>query len=166
MPPYYPQPMPPTALRDPATAPAPRLTPLSQLRSQPRPLFFLPALMATAAVLFGVSMFFVWHRVYVNAAQYTDVPGYRAGNWMIVAAVLVLALATRFARWGFGTYGKWALAAIVFGCVVGIDGEYIDSGARAAEAFADPYHGPGFFIAVAGIALLALSMVISWRTED
>ena len=68
------------------------------------------------------------------------------------------------ARWisDWCCYSKWSLNLITFAVMLGMVVDYVDWTARAAQLYVDPYFGPGFYMSLAGTALIVAATVRSW----
>jgi hypothetical protein len=143
-----------------------RLTPLSEYRSTPKPLRLLPTLLVASAVLDGVSMLFVWHHHDIPGEPPQPLFGYATASWLGVGAVITLAFAVRFSRWGFGFYGRWLLSILTVVVCIGMFTDHLDADGNAAALYVTPFYGPGFFVGAAGATMLLAATVLSWRTED
>ena len=141
-----------------------RLRPLSAYQPTPyRPKWFAIAGLLIAAASYVVSMPLHWAGVVSPLGSYQLVSGIEQANWMIVAAVAVVAIAVRLTLQPPGGYIRFFFVFLDFFISLGLYIEYIDNVGRAATDGFAPYLGPGFFLALAGTGVFIVSGVIAWR---
>ena len=70
------------------------------------------------------------------------------------------------ARRKLGGYSRALLSLLALLITIGVYADYIDAQTRAAQLYVAAYVGPGFYVAVAGTALIILSAVLVWRVRD
>ena len=98
--------------------------------------------------------------------RYVIVSGIEQANWMIVAAVAIIAIVVRLIREPPGSYIRFFFVFLDFFISLGLYIEYIDNVGRAESDGFNPYLGPGFFLALAGTAVFIVSGVFAWRERD
>lgn len=123
-----------------------------------------------AALLFAGAMPLPWHHRLLESGGYTVVHGIEGDNWLIAAALVAVVLLVRVWREPPGFYIKWLTSIVAALAVLGIFIDYIDWNARTAQANqlgvqGTTYFGPGFWLGLAGIGLLVLAAVLTWRVE-
>ncbi len=143
------------------------LRPLSEYQPTPyRPKWPAVTGLFVAAASYVVSMPLHWAGVVTPLGRYVIVTGIEQANWMIVAAVAVVAVAVRLIREPPGGYVRFSFVFLDFFITLGLYIEYIDNDGRAETDGFTPYLGPGFFLALAGTAVLIASGVFAWRERD
>jgi hypothetical protein len=141
-----------------------RLRPLSEYQPRPyRPKWTAIAGLLVAAASYVVSMPLHWAGVVSQLGRYEIVSGIEQANWMIVAALAIVAIAVRLVREPPGGYIRFFFVFLDFFISLGLYIEYIDNVGRAETDGFAPYLGPGFFLALAGTGVLIGSGVIGWR---
>ena len=144
-------------------APAPGLKPLSAYASEPlRSVRLISVLLLIAAGLLTLSLPYPWHHLVIPAAGYRVVRGIDGDSWVLAIAALCLVLAVICWLKPPEFYSKWSLNLITFAVMLGMVVDYADWTARAAQLYVDPYFGPGFYVALAGTALVVAATVRSW----
>ncbi len=63
-------------------------------------------------------------------------------------------------------YSRASLTLLAFLITIGIYADYLDEQDRAGQLNAAAYVGPGFYVALAGMALIILAAVLVWRVRD
>ncbi|HEY4869425.1 MAG TPA: hypothetical protein VII79_05400 [Candidatus Dormibacteraeota bacterium] len=146
----------------------PRLTPLWVFGDAQRPNRWLAVAPVLAAVLFAVSMRLVWHHKPLTGpvAGYTVVYGIQGASWLLVAAGLAAGFALRVFIKFPGGYLRASLTLLAFLITIGIYADYLDEQERAGQLYAGAYVGPGFYVALAGTALMVLAAVLVWTVRD
>ena len=143
---------------------------LRAVGATPRPTRWLPLTLAGGAVAALSSMPLGWHHLSPAAASTLGLPtavrGFDDGSWLMVVGIAALALAVRAWRVAPGLRTRLLTSAVAFVTVNGICFDYIDWQTRGVSAFAPPYYGPGFFVALGGMALVVAAAVLAWRTRD
>jgi hypothetical protein len=140
------------------------LQPLSSYQSTPyRPKW--PAIigLVVAAASYVASMPLHWVGVVSPLGGYEIVTGIEQANWMIVAAVAVIAIVVRLLREPPGGYIRFFFVFLDFFISLGLYIEYIDNVGRAETDGFTPYLGPGFFLALAGTGVFVVSGILAWR---
>jgi hypothetical protein len=144
----------------------PTLTPLWVFWDAQRPNRWLAVAPVLAAVLFAISMRLAWHHHVVPAAGYTVVYGIQGASWLLVAAGLAAGFALRFAIQFPGGYSRALMSFLAVLITIGIYADYVDAQTRAAQLYVAAYVGPGFYVALAGTALVILAAVLVWTVRD
>jgi hypothetical protein len=140
------------------------LQPLSAYQPSPyRPKWPAIAGLFVAAASYVASMPLHWVGVVSPLGSYEIVTGIEQANWMIVAAVAVVAIAVRLIREPPGGYIRFFFVFLDFFISLGLYIEYIDNVGRAETDGFAPYLGPGFFLALAGTGVFIASGVFAWR---
>lgn len=140
------------------------LQPLSSYQPTPyRPKWFAIGGLLVAALSYLVSMPLHWVGVLTPLGAYVIVSGIEQANWMIVAAVAIIAIVVRLIREPPGSYIRFFFVFLDFFISLGLYIEYIDNVGRAESDGFNPYLGPGFFLALAGTAVFFVSGVFAWR---
>jgi hypothetical protein len=116
-----------------------------------------------AAASYVISMPLPWAGVVSPLGSYEIVSGIEQANWMIVAAVAVIAIAVRLMREPPGGYVRFFFVFLDFFISLGLYIEYIDNLGRAEIDGFTPYLGPGFFLALAGTGVFIVSGIFAWR---
>ncbi|MFI5250716.1 MAG: hypothetical protein ACHQTF_12135 [Gemmatimonadales bacterium] len=143
------------------------LRPLSAYQPRPyRPKWTAIAGLLVAAASYVASMPLPWAGVVSPFGRYEIVKGIQQANWMIVAAVAVVAIAMRLLREPPGSYIRFFLVFLDFFISLGLYIEYIDNVGRAEINGFAPYLGAGFFLALAGTGVFIVSGVIGWREHN
>ena len=143
------------------------LRPLSEYQPAPyRPNWLAIGGLLVAAASYIISMPLHWAGVVSPLGRYLMVTGIEQANWMIVAAVAVVAIAVRLMLQPPGGYIRFSFVFLDFLISFGLYAEYIDNDGRAETDGFTPYLGPGFFLALAGTAVFIASGVFAWRERD
>jgi hypothetical protein len=141
-----------------------RLQSLSAYQPTPyRPKWLAIAGLLVAAASYAVSMPLHWVGVLTPLGSYVIVTGVEQANWMILAAVAILAIVVRLIREPPGGYIRFFFVFLDFFISLGLYIEYIDNVGRAETDGFTPYLGPGFFLALAGTGVFIVSGVFAWR---
>lgn len=149
-----------------ATAPEPALKPLSAYAAPAAPVRSLALTLVAGAVLLSASMPLAWHHLVIPAAGYQVIRGIDGASWTAGIAALSLVIAAWFWRRRPGFYSKWSVTFLAFAAVLGIFVDYVNWNARAAQVYAAPYNGPGFFVALGGAAVVVIATVRAWFVHD
>jgi hypothetical protein len=132
----------------------------------------LPVSLVVAAGAVSGSMPLAWHHLHVPAQIYSGpattvvITGMDTATWLLVVAVIALALATRTYVAAPASVVKWTLIVLAFATVTGMIIDYFDWSLRGVSLYVKPYYGPGFFLALGGAALTVLAAAIAWRVPD
>ena len=128
-----------------------------------RPKWLAIAGLLVAAASYVASMPLQWAGVVSPFGSYEIVSGIEQANWMIVAAVAVIAIAVRLIREPPGGYIRFFFVFLDFFISLGLYIEYIDNLGRAETDGFSPYLGPGFFLALAGTGVFIVAGIFAWR---
>jgi predicted lysophospholipase L1 biosynthesis ABC-type transport system permease subunit len=140
---------------------------LSEYQSVPyRPKWLAIAALLVVAASYVISMPLHWVGVVSPLGTYQTVTGIEQANWMLVAAVAVIAIAVRLMREPPGGYVLFFFVCLDFFISLGLYIEYIDNVGRAETDGFTPYLGPGFFVALAATAVFIAAGVFAWRERD
>jgi amino acid transporter len=134
----------------------------------PRRAALLFLALVCAALLFAGSMPLPWHhQVLAKGGGYAVVNGIDGASWLIAVAVAAIIFLIRCISRPPGTVLKWLFTIATFLVVLGMFNDYINWQSRAAQPKhqVQAYFGPGFYVALAGIAVLVLANVPAWRLE-
>jgi len=141
----------------------PILKPLSAYASPPtRPVYPIAVLLVEAAATLAASQPFPWHHAVIPAAGYQVIRGVDGATWVAGIAALCLVMAAVFWRKPPEFYSKWSMGLIAFAATLGMFVDYINWMTRGAQLHVTPYFGPGFYIALAGTAIVVTAMVRTW----
>jgi hypothetical protein len=149
-----------------ATAPEPALKPLSAYPTPAPPVRLLALTLVAAGLVLAASMPFTWHHIVIPAAGYRLVRGMDGATWAAGIAALSLVMAAWFWRNRPAFYSKWCVTFLAFTGVLGIFVDNVNWNARAAQLYVTPYDGPGFFVALGGMAILVIATVRVWSVRD
>lgn len=144
----------------------PTLTPLWAMWEPARPNRWLCLPLTAAVLLLVVSMRLPWHHHVIPAAGYTIIYGLDGASWLLVFAGIAFGFALRLFNRPAGGYVRSLLGILAFLAVLGFYADYVDTQTRASQLYVDAYFGPGFYVALAGIACLVISAVLVWVLRD
>jgi hypothetical protein len=143
------------------------LKPLSTYQSRPyRPRRVAILALLAVALLYACSMPLRWVGVVTATGSYVIVPGIDKASWMLAAAAVIVAVATRLTLAPPGGYLRFVLLLLDFLVSLGLYIAYIDNEGRAVSDSFTPYLGPGFFLALGATAVLLAASVVVWRERD
>jgi hypothetical protein len=143
------------------------LTPLSRYQPPPyRPKVLVVVALLTVALLYTASMFLNWVGVITDAGSYVIANGFEQASWVLVAAVVVIALAVRLIVGPPTAFVHCVFVGLDFLVGLGLYIEYVNNLGRAESFTTTPYLGPGFFLALGATAFLIAATVVGWRERD
>ena len=132
-----------------------------------KPVGLISLMLLVAVAAFLVSLGLPWHHRWVPAVSaYRTVYGIDTESWLIAGAALSVLLVGLLGRKAAGFYSKSAVALVTFAVVVAIVVDYIDWQSVAATANSPAYFGPGFYVALGGMAALVIATVVVWRRVE
>ena len=118
------------------------------------------------AILDATSMLLNWVGVFTSGGSYVIANGIQQASWILVVAVVVIALAIRLALVRRLACVHCAFVGLDFLVLLGMYIEYVDNLGRAELYTTKPYLGPGFYLALGATALLIAATVAGWRERD
>jgi len=143
------------------------LSPLSRYQPRPyRPKVPVIVALLTVALLDVASMFLNWVGVITDAGSYVIANGFEQASWVLVVAVVVIALGVRVIVGPPTGFVRCAFVGLDFLVPLGLYIEYVNNLGRAESYTTTPYLGPGFFLALGATGLLIAATVVGWRERD
>src|SRR5579859_1181467 len=143
------------------------LSPLSRFQPPPyRPKGLVIAGMLTVALLDTASMPLNWVGVITDGGSYVIANGFEQASWVLVVAVVVIALAVRLILGPPTGFIRCVFVGLDFLVPLGLYIEYVNNLARAESYTTAAYLGPGFFLTLGATALLIAATVVGWRERD
>lgn len=143
------------------------LSPLSRYQPPPyRPKVLVVVAMLTVALLDAVSLPLNWVGVITDGGSYVIENGVEQASWILVVAVVVVALAIRLMVGPPTALVRCAYVGLDFLVSLGLYIEYVNNLGRAESYTTAPYLGPGFFLALGATALLIVATIVGWRERD
>jgi hypothetical protein len=122
----------------------------------------LLALLLLIPVLFVASQPLPWHHDMVPGAGYHVVYGYTRSWWVLIVGAVAIAVFVRLARRPVTSYVVVALLALTGATAIAMYTDWANSYTQARSLNLDPYNGPGFLLAVAGLAGLVAAAGAAW----
>lgn len=127
-----------------------------------RPAILLAALLAVAALL-AASMPLPWFHHDIPGRGFSVVYGYSGASWLVVVALLMVAVAVRVALRPPTGYVTFVLLVIALLTLLGMYAEWADNYTQAGQLNLPAFVGPGFYVAVAGTGCIIMATVLAWR---
>jgi hypothetical protein len=135
-------------------------------RSPRHPTRLLPAALAISSLAIAASMPLVWHHLHIPGSTFSLVDGFTADSWLVLVAAVAIGFAIRTGVTTPGLAGRWAITVLAFATANGMFIDYFDWSLRGVSLYVQPYYGPGYFLALAGVAPLVAAAILVWRAPD
>jgi hypothetical protein len=107
-----------------------------------------------------------WHHLHIPGGGFQVLSGLDDAGWLLFLAAVAVALAIRTYMRRPGLIVKWAVSLLAFAAVQGMFMDYFDWTTRGVSLYVPAYYGPGFFVALAGAAVMVVAAVAAWRVRD
>ena len=130
------------------------------------PVRAVPVALAVSAVVLGTAMPLTWHHLHIPGDGFQVITGLDTATWVIVSAIVALALAVRTWMRRLGLAMKWTISLLAFATLQGMIFDYFDWGSRGVSLYVPAYYGPGFFLALGGAMVMVAAAVAACRVRD
>lgn len=124
--------------------------------------WWLLVLVLLVPALFVASQPLAWHHDIIPGHGYRVVLGYTRSSWVLVIGVVATGVFVRVAQRPLTAYVVLLLLSLGGVTMIGMYSDWANSYTQAGALGLPPYNGPGFFVALAGLAAVLTAAAGAW----